>query len=372
MRVCLIAPLPPFRGGIAKYCYSLAQELEKRHDLLLLSYRRQYPELLYGKKSQKDPEVDRDRILREFCNLSYDIDSAQPVSWLRTAKRVADYNPDIVILPWWVAYWAPMYLYLNHYLKKKGIRVLFLCINVFGHEDNPVKKFLTKSILGRARNFIVHSEQEKRELLEINLKANVKKHLLPLFEYDAGLLPRHDHTLHLLFFGFVRHYKGLDVLLRALGILKGCDIFLRIAGEFWHDKQTYLTLINDLGIADKVEIVDRYVSDHDMSSYFASANLVVLPYRETITSGVIATAYGYKKPVLATNVGGFFEVIQDGYTGKLVAADDPQALADGIIWFLSNRQIDFAENITEFTTQTMSWSSLVDMIEEFGAKQAEG
>jgi len=372
MRVCLIAPLPPFRGGIAKYCYSLAQELEKRHDLLLLSYRRQYPELLYGKKSQKDPEVDRDRILREFCNLSYDIDSAQPVSWLRTAKRVADYNPDIVIFPWWVAYWAPMYLYLNHYLKKKGIRVLFLCINVFGHEDNPVKKFLTKSILGRARNFIVHSEQEKLEILAFNLTAKVGKHLLPLFEYDAGLPARHDHTLHLLFFGFVRHYKGLDVLLKAIGILRGCDISLRIAGEFWHDKQRYLTLISELGIADKVEIIDRYVPDHDMSSYFTSANLVVLPYRETITSGVIATAYGYKKPVLATNVGGFFEVIQDGYTGKLVAPDDPQALADGIIWFLSNRQIDFAENITEFTTQTMSWSSLVDMIEEFGAKQAEG
>jgi len=367
MRICLIAPLPPFRGGIAKYCYSLAQELEKRHDLLLLSYQRQYPELLYGKKSQQDPEVDRDRILREFCNLSYDIDSAHPVSWLRTARRIADFNPDIVVFPWWVAYWAPMYLYLNHFLGKKGVRVLFLCINVFGHEDNPLRKFLTKSILARAKNFIVHSEQEKRELLEINPKANVKKHLLPLFEYDTGgVPPRHDHTLQLLFFGFVRQYKGLDVLLKAVGILKGCDIFLRIAGEFWHDKQTYLSLINDLGIADKVEIIDRYVPDHDMSSYFTAADLVVLPYRETITSGVIATAYGYKKPVLATNVGGFFEVIQDGYTGKLVAPDDPQALADGILWFLSNRQIDFAANITKFSAQTMSWSSLLDLIEEFG------
>lgn len=374
MRVCLIAPLPPFRGGIAKYCYSLAQELEKRHDLLLLSYQRQYPELLYGKKSQKDPEVDRERILREFYNLSYDIDSAHPLSWLRTAKRVVDFNPDIVIFPWWVAYWAPMYLYLNLFLERKGIRVLFLCINVYGHENNPVRKFLTKSILGRARNFIVHSEQEKRELLGINPRAAVKKHLLPLFEYDPGLPPRGGHTLNLLFFGFVRQYKGLDVLLKAVGILKECDISLRIAGEFWHDKQTYLMLINDLGIADKVEIIDRYVPDHDMSSYFTATDLVVLPYRETITSGVIATAYGHKKPVLATDVGGFFEVIEDGYTGKLVAADDPQALADGIVWFLSNRQIDFAENITEFTAQAMSWSSLVDMIEEYGgnSSKAEG
>lgn len=367
MRICLIAPLPPFRGGIAKYCYSLAQELEKRHDLLLLSYQRQYPELLYGRKSQEDPAVDRDRILREFRQLSYDIDSAQPLSWLRTAKRIAAFNPDMVVFPWWVAYWAPMYLYLNHFLKRKGIRVLFLCINVFGHEDNPLKKLLTKSILGRAGNFMVHSEQEKRELLEINPQATVKKHLLPLFEYDAGVLPvppGHDHPLQLLFFGFVRHYKGLDVLLKAIGLLKRCDISLRIAGEFWHDKQRYLTLISDLGIADKVEIIDRYVPDDTMSSYFTSADLVVLPYRETITSGVVATAYGYKRPVLATNVGGFFEVIQEGVTGKLVAADDPQALAEGIEWFLANRQIDFAANITKFTAQTMSWRSLVDMIEE--------
>lgn len=372
MKICLIAPLPPFRGGIAKYCYSLAKELEKRHDVLILSYQRQYPELLYGKRSQEDPEVDRNRILREFRNLSYDIDSVHPVSWLRTAKRIADVAPDIVIFPWWVAYWAPMYLCLNYVLKKKGIRVLFLCINVFGHEDNPVKRFLTKSTLGRARNFIAHSEQEKRELLEFNPKANVRKHLLPLFEYDDGLPARHNHTLHVLFFGFVRHYKGLDVLLKAVGILKGCDISLRIAGEFWHDKPKYLTLINDLDIADKVEIIDRYVPDHDMSSYFNSADLVVLPYRETVTSGVIATAYGYRKPVLAANVGGFSEVIQDGYTGKLVTPGDPQALADGIAWFLANRQIDFAENISAFTAQTMSWSSLVDMIEEIGGNRVKG
>lgn len=365
-KICLIAPVPPYRGGIAKYCYSLAQELEKRHDLLLLSYRRQYPELLYGKKSQKDPAVDQDRVRMEFRNLSYDIDSALPVSWLRTAKRIADFNPDIVIFPWWVAYWAPMYLYLTRSLEKRGIRVLFLCINVFEHEDNPVKKFLTKAILGRVHNFIVHSEQEKRELQELNHKATVKKHLLPLFEYDAELPPRHEHALQLLFFGFVRPYKGLDVLLKAVGILKGWDISLKIVGEFWNDRQTYLTLINDLGIAAKVEIINRYVPDDEMSRFFTSTDLVVLPYRRSITSGVIATAYGFKKPVLATDVGGFNEVIQEGFTGKIVAPDDPKALSEGILWFIANRQIDFAGNIASFAKQKMSWSSLADMIEEFG------
>src|ERR1039457_5542785 len=122
-----------------------------------------------------------------------------------------------------------------------------------------------------------------------------------------------------------------------MAILKDRDVTLRIVGEFWHDKETYLALINDLGISGKVEIIDRYVTDPEMSHYFASADLVVLPYKKSITSGVIATAYGFKKPVLTTNVGGFYEVIQDGCTGKIVSPDDPQALADEIVWFLTHQ-----------------------------------
>jgi glycosyltransferase involved in cell wall biosynthesis len=365
MRVCLIAPVPPFRGGIAKYCYSLAKELEKRHELLMLSYKKQYPKLLFGNKSQIDPDVDRTLIINEFNRLSFDIDSANPFSWIETSQKIASFNPDILILPWWVAYWTPMYLYLIHFLKKKGIKVVFLCINVFEHEDNSFKKFLTKLALKRIDSIIVHSEQEKGEIKAFNTTATVKKHLLPLFEYDAKPTARRDKNLNLLFFGFVRPYKGLDTLLKSIGILRNREISLKIAGEFWNDKDDYVRLIRDLDIADKVEIVDGYLSDQDLSLCFSWADLVVLPYRKTKTSGIIATAYGFKKPILATDVGGFHEVIQDGYTGRIVPPDDPKSFADGILWFLANKQIDFAENISEFTSRNMSWSSLVDMIEDF-------
>jgi glycosyltransferase involved in cell wall biosynthesis len=365
MKICLIAPVPPFRGGIAKYCYSLAQELEKRHDLMLLSYKRQYPELLYGKKSQIDPNISREDIAAEFKQLSYDIDSASIFSWVVTSKKIASFDPDLVILPWWVTYWAPMYAYLLSSLKKKGIKVVFICINVFEHEDHALKKSVTKFILRRADSIIVHSEQEKCTLLEINPKAAVEKHLMPLFEYDSSAPLRQDKSFRLLFFGFVRPYKGLDVLIKAIGILRDYDISLEIVGEFWNDKNEYITLIKDLGISSKVTILDTYVPSNEMSQYFSRADLVVLPYRKSITSGVIATAYGFKKPVLATNVGGFYEVIQDGCTGKIVTSDDPQSFADGIIWFLENKQINFAENISTFSTQHMSWKSLVDVVEGF-------
>ena len=365
MKICLIAPVPPFRGGIAKYCYSLAKELEKRHELLLLSYKRQYPELLYGKKSQLDHSLTREDLIKEFTNISYDIDSVNIGSWIRTSKTISVFNPDLVVLPWWVTYWTPMYLYLLHSLRKDGIRVVFLCINVFEHEANSLKNWLTRLTLGTVDSFIVHSEQEKSELLAINPEGKVRKHLLPLFEYDVTTEARHDAAMHLLFFGFVRPYKGLDTLLQALAILRNYDISLKIVGEFWNDKEQYVELINTLEISGRIEIVDQYVPDNEMSRHFSWADLVVLPYRKTITSGVIATAYGYKKPVLATNVGGFYEVIQDGYTGKIVKPDDPQALADGILWFLDNKQINFAENISTFASRNMSWGSLADLIETF-------
>jgi glycosyltransferase involved in cell wall biosynthesis len=364
MRICLIAPLPPFRGGIAKYCYSLALELEKRHDLLLLSYARQYPEFLYGNKGQVDPEIDRNRIKSEFSDLSYDIDSINPLSWIRTVEKIAFFKPDAVILPWWVVYWAPMYLFLLHSLRKKGIRIIFLCINVFEHEDNPLKKFLTKLVLGRVDAMIVHSGQEKEEILQFNPAATVRIHPLPLFTYAAGSGAKSDGNLHLLFFGFVRPYKGLDILFEAIGILRDRRISLKIVGEFWNEKDEYLAGIKNLGIADKVDIVDRYVSEKEMSGYFAWADLVALPYRRSRTSGIIATAYGFGKPVLATDVGGFHEVVRDGFTGRIVPPGNPRAFADGIEWFLNNREVDFTGNIAQFAAERMSWSSLADLLEE--------
>jgi glycosyltransferase involved in cell wall biosynthesis len=364
MKICLIAPVPPFRGGIAKYCYSLAQELEKRHELLLLSYKRQYPEVLYGRKSQLDPACDVERLKHEFGQLSYDIDSASIRSWLAASGKIAAFEPDLVILPWWVTYWAPMYTYLLFSLKKRGIRITFLCINIFEHEDNAIKKMVTRFVLRKVASMIVHSEQEKQAALEINPKAIVQKHLLPLFSYDALSANKlAAGGLRLLFFGFVRPYKGLDTLIRALALLGDYDITLTIAGEFWGGKTELLKQIDDLGITRKVEIVDRYIPEDEMGRYFDSADVVVLPYKQAVTSGVIATAYGFRRPVLATNVGGFSEIIKEGCTGKLVPPDDPQAFAAGIVWFYCNRQIDFAENIDQFTSAKMSWVSLVDSIE---------
>jgi glycosyltransferase involved in cell wall biosynthesis len=363
MRICLIAPIPPFRGGIPKYCYSLAQELEKRHELLLLSYRRQYPELLYGNRPQQDSAVDRKTITEEFSNLSYNLDSVRIDSWFEAARRIDAFAPDVVILPWWVTYWAPQYVWLMRHFRKRGIKCLLLCINVYEHEDSFFKKILTRFVLRRADLMIVHSSLEQADLKAINSRATIRTHLLPLFRYDSPPLLRSGNTLRLLFFGFVRPYKGLDVLLRAVALVADLDVKLNVVGEFWQGSEEYLNLIQELNISGRVEIVDRYVPDEEMAVYFVESDLVVLPYLTSRTSGVIATAYGFCKPVLATDVGGFHEVVRDGFTGKIVPPGDPQAIADGIRWFCDNRQVDFEENIALFAEQQMSWRSLVDTVE---------
>jgi glycosyltransferase involved in cell wall biosynthesis len=363
MRVCLIAPIPPFRGGISKYCYGLATELEKRHELLLLSYQRQYPALLF-RKSQTDPAIDVNAVKSEFRGLSYEIDSVSIVSWFETARKVAAYRPDLVILPWFVVYWAPMYLYLLRFLRSRGIKVVIPCINVFEHEDNAFKRFLSKTVLRSVDALLVHSEQEKNEILAFHPTATVKKHLLPLFDYESPSQNGRGGGLKLLFFGCVRPYKGLDILLQAMALLKEHDVSLQIAGEFWYDKERYLQIIKDLGIGAKIDIVDQYIPNDELSRYFAFADLVVLPYKNTKTSGIIATAYGFGKPVLATDVGGFHEVVKDRYTGRVVPPDDPHSIAEGILWFLANRQISFSANIEDFASRYMSWSSLVDTLEE--------
>ncbi len=367
MNICLIAPIPPFRGGIAKYCYSLAQELEKRHNLLLLSYHRQYPAFLFGNRLQFDSTTDCGAVSGQFRNLSYELDSLGISSWYTAARKVTAFSADLVILPWWVTYWTPQYLWLLRYFRKRGIRCLLLCINVYDHDGGGVRNYLTRAVLGRGEMMIVHSEDERRELHCINGTAVIRSHLLPLFRYEPSQATDRTQTLNLLFFGFVRPYKGLDLLLKAMGLVKDLNLKLKVVGEFWHGTGEYLELIRQLDIADSVEMIDCYVSDSDMSNFFAESDVVVLPYRTSKTSGVIATSYGYGKPVLATDVGGFHEVVKDRLTGRLIPPLSVPDLVDGIRWFYGNRETDFAGNISSFVEEQMSWGSLVDMIEEMCA-----
>ena len=236
--------------------------------------------------------------------------------------------------------------------------------------------FMAREFTKRADLFLVHSKSEKQKLGNIlvakdsGVSSSILTHLLPLCEpsdnkdsNDKQPDLTQKYSLNLLFFGFVRDYKGLDLLLEALEILKNKNISLTIVGEFWNEKKHYLDFI-DLHNIPNVSIVDQYVPDSEVAPYFYHCDVVVLPYKHATGSGIIPMAYGYKKPVLVTNVGGLPDAVLHEKTGYIIEANK-EAIAIGIEWFINNRNKDnYKKEISHFVKDKMSWSGLCDLIDE--------
>ena len=364
--IAVVGPVYPYKGGIAHYTGLLVREMEKRFRVHTISYSMQYPKLLF-KKEQKDYDNDSFRVDAEFI-----LNTASPVSILKTAGRINSLNPDLVIVQWWHPYFAPCYRILAGKLKA---RLMFICHNVFPHERFVFDRFLTKLTLKCGDFFILHSSKEVSELKSIIKKPVYRVNMHPTysaFDFSGDAYPgqsasgqshgeRRGNGRTLLFFGFVRPYKGLKYLLNAMKELDE-DIKLMVVGDFGNDRASYDAQIEELGIADRLEIHDEYVPDKQVELYFKSCDAVVLPYIDATQSGIAQIAFGFKKPVIATDVGGLPEVVTDGITGIVCKSADSRALADGINRFYElRRTVDFAANI-EKDSRRFSWEQLVDTI----------
>lgn len=363
-RVCIIGPYPPIKGGISQYNEFLVRQLKKESDVYVYSYKRQYPSFLIKNREQ----VDNKHIASgdNENKIDWSLDSLNPFTWLKVINEIRSIKPAAIIMPWWVVYWAPMYFILLISFRMMNIKSLLICHNVFDHEENAVKRVITKTVLKMADICLVHSESERKKISKVvGDKASIK-HLLPLFHFseksEADIKDiRRGSELKLLFFGFVREYKGLDLLLNTLAELNNENMHLSIVGEFWGDKSKYTDIIINEKIPN-VTVVDDYVTDSEVGKYFKEADLVVLPYKSATGSAVIATAYGYHKPVLVTNVGGLPDAVRDKETGVIVEPTT-ESMKCGLSWFLENKDaVDFENNIRKFTEETMSWSSLCDEI----------
>ena len=370
MKICLIGPTYPYRGGISHYTTLLYKHLLSRHEVKFISFKRQYPKLLFPGKSDIDPSqthIQEDGVQRI-------LDSMNPTSWLRVASKIIKINPELLIIPWWVSFWAPQFWTISLIVKIFcNSKILFLCHNVVEHESIWIDKILTRIVLKNGDFYIVHSTEDKQNLLSMFPEAKVKKSFHPTYDvFNIGdFNPRTVRKKYgiegniILFFGFVREYKGLKYLIKSLPeVLSKRNITLLIVGEFWKDKDEYLHLINDLGIKDKIIIVDEYVPNEDVGFYFSAADLVVQPYISATGSGIIQIAFGFNKPVVATNVGCLPEVVEDGKTGYLVPPKDSHDLAKAIIkFFQEGNSREFSQNV-EKDKYKFSWDRMVDVIEE--------
>ena len=369
MHICLIGPSYPFRGGLAHHTTLLYRHLRQRHQVTFYAFRRQYPQWLFP------GETDRDRSqapLREE-GVHTLLDSLHPLTWWDVAHRIRNERPDLVIMPWWTSFWAPQFWTISRLIQHASLtKILFICHHVIDHEAHVFSRLCTRAVLRQGDHFFVHSEADAKKLLEMIPSSSVTKVLHPVYDFfnATGLSKakaREQLGLTgniLLFFGFIRPYKGLDVLLEALPrILVQQQVTLLVVGEFWEGRARYLGRIQELGLEAAVKVVEGYIPNEQVEPYFAAADVVVLPYVGGGGSGIVQIAYGLDKPVIATSAGCLSEVVDDGKTGYVVSPGDTQALAEAVVRFFTEaKEREFVANVQRGKDR-FAWDRMVDEIE---------
>ena len=338
LKIALLGPSYPFKGGIAQYTTYLYRALARDHEVLFVSFRRQYPDWLYPGQTDRD-----DSALELFEPDALPLlDSLNPLTWWKTVREISRFRPQVVVFPWWVMYWAPQFLFMTLLLRLKSpqSRVIYLCHNVIAHEPSRLSRLLTRLTLRQGDAFIVQSAQDEEALRGMLADVEVKRiehpaYVVPPERLWDGARARRELGLHgnvLLFFGYVRPYKGLDLLLQALpAVLARQDCTLVVAGELWGDSQHYLQLSERLGIADRVRWEMQYIPQERVPVYFGACDLVVLPYRSATGSGVVKLAHSHHRPVLVTDVGALPSAVRESCSGYIVPSGDPAALAAAIL-----------------------------------------
>ncbi len=371
MKIVVIGPVYPYRGGIAQYTGLMSQNLARDHQVVNVSFCLQYPKLLY-KNEQKDFANDTFKA----PDARYWINTVNPFSWISAARRVNALEPELVIVQWWHPFFAPAYWSILKMLKRR-IKVIFCCHNVLPHEGFPCKKLLSRMVLRQGDGFIVQSAQDERDLRSLVRAEHIRRVVHPT--YNAFRLrgmsraqAREQLGLGadeeiLLFFGFIRSYKGLKHLLRAMPAILAArpKAHLLVVGEFFEgDKQDYLDLIGQTGIPQEaLTIVDGYLPDREVEPYFAASDVVVLPYESATQSGIVQIAYGFEKPVVATAVGGLPEVVLDGVTGFVTPPGDDEALGAAVVRFFAEDKAEtFREGIRK-EAYKYSWDRMNETVE---------
>ncbi len=337
-RLTLIGPVTPYRGGISHFTTMLAHKLRaESYQVQVISFKRLYPAWLYPGKSDKDLSENRLKVAA-----AYTLTPLSPVSWVRTIQAIRAFNPDRIVFQWWVTFLGLAYFSLLAGLKPYHKSAVIH--NVIPHEARFFDRFIARWVLRRMDRLILLSEQERDRLRQLlPEKSDVRVAPLPVFSMFPDVdcdrqqarekLGLDDVDLPLvLFFGFVRPYKGLKDLLAAVGLLKeqGVALKLLVVGEFWQDKSDYEAQVEALGIKPQVVFFDRYVPDHEVGYFFKAVDVFAAPYRSGTQSAAIKAAINYGLPLVLTDV--IADRISRSYVDEacIVPPQDPARLAEAI------------------------------------------
>ena len=369
MNIVILGTAFPLRGGIAHYNALLYRELSKNHSVRVITFKRQYPSLFFPGKTQTETEGEMLRVPGESL-----VDSINPLNWVAVGREIRKQAPDLIIFKYWLPFFGPCFGTIARTAKRgTNTKVLFICDNVIPHEKRPGDRAFTRYAFRAVDSFIVQSDAVEHDLLEFWPQAKYKKAAHPVYNIFGDSLNKEEARKQLgivsprviLFFGYIRRYKGLHVLLDSMKELKkGLHVHLLAVGECYDDEQRYRDRIAELGLQESVTLHTDYVPNNRVRLYFSAADVVILPYLSATQSGIAQIAYNFDTPVIATRVGGLGEVVLDGETGFLVPPDDARALGNAIQrFFESNAAEQFVPNVQR-EKKKYTWESLARAIEE--------
>lgn len=369
MKIIIVGTTYPFRGGLAAFNERLAREyIQQGHEVEIFTFSLQYPSFLFPGKTQfSSEEAPTD------LKINRTINSVNPLSWLLTGRKIKKLNADKVIFCYWMAFIAPCFGTIARIVRSPKTEIVALIHNMIPHEPTILDKLFPKYFVNAMDGFVAMADSVIEDVKHFD--ANSKPKIVsphPIYDHYGALLDKkdaaiklglYDQNAYILFFGFIRQYKGLDLLLEAFADerLRKFPLKLIVAGEFYENPEPYLSQIAKLKLGNFVELRTVFIPDSEVRNYFSVADIVAQPYRTATQSGVSQIAYHFEKPMLVTNVGGLAEIVPHGKVGYVVDVE-PAQIADALVDFYENKRSDeFIENIKTEKLK-YAWSQMTEAI----------
>ena len=369
MKVIIVGTAYPYRGGLSAFNERLAYEYLQRGDEVEIStFTLQYPSFLFPGKTQYSDEP-----APKGLTIHRRINSINPFNWLKTGREIARKRPDLLITKFWLPFMAPCLGTIERRVRRNGhTRIVSILDNIIPHEHRPGDRIFARYFVRSTDAFVAMSRSVLDDLNLFDTKKPRRFCPHPLYDHYGDILPKEEARRmvgidtdgrYVLFFGFIRSYKGLDLLLDAMADprIAQRDIRLIVAGEFYGDPKPYMEQIERLGIADRIKLCTDFIPDSQVNRYFCAADLVAQPYKSATQSGVTQIAFHFEKPMLVTDVGGLAEIVPDGKIGYVVQPDAHQ-IADAIVrYYDEQREAPFTEAVRH-EKQKYSWDKMVEAI----------
>lgn len=376
MKVIILGTAWPYRGGLAAFNERLAREYQQGgHEVEIVTFTLQYPKLLFpGKTQYSDESAPKD------LKITRKLNAINPFSWISTGLYIKEQNPDLVITKFWLPFMAPALGTANRMAKRKNTRRVAILDNLVPHEKRFGDKMFARFFVNSVDGMVAMSKSVLADVDLFDPKGKKARTFCPhpLYDHYGATLTRkealdliglREGQHYVLFFGFIRDYKGLDLLLEAMADerIAQMGVKLIVAGEFYGDPKPYMEQIKRLDISDRVVMHTEFIPDHEVNRYFCAADLVAQPYKTATQSGVTQIAFHFEKPMLVTDVGGLPEIVPDGKVG-FVVKPEAQQIADAIVRYFGER---WQERLTEGVRQEKQkylWNNMTEAIEKLKVK----